>query len=325
MMVFLIRRFLQGAAVLLVTSAVVFAGIYAVGDPVRLLIPPDATPAERDAAVERLGLDRPLPVQYFAFLKNAARGDLGRSFVYNKPALRLIFERFPATFELALAAMALAVGIGMPLGLLAGLRPHSLPGRAVMAGSVLGFSLPSFWLGLMMILLFSVHLGWTPSFGRGETVAVFGVPWSIFTVDGLHHLILPAVNLSLLPMALIIRLTRSGVLDVRPLDFIRFARAKGLGPVRVIGVHLLKNILIPVVSVTGVQFGVLLAFAVVTESVFAWPGMGKLIVDAIAMLDRPVVVAYLLATVAIFVLINLLVDLLYAVIDPRIRLDGEDA
>jgi peptide/nickel transport system permease protein len=325
MTVFLIRRLLQGAAVLLVTSAVVFVGIYAVGDPVTLLIPPDATPGEREATIRRLGLDRPLPVQYIAFLQNAARGDLGRSFVHNKPALQVIAERFPATLELAASAMFLAVALGTPLGLLAGLRPRSPAGRAVMAGSVLGFSLPSFWVGLMMILLFSVHLDWLPSFGRGETVSVLGVEWSLFTADGLRHLVLPAVNLALLPMALIIRLTRSGVLDVRPLDFIRFARAKGLHPARVVGVHLLKNILIPVVSVTGVQFGVLLAFAVVTESVFAWPGMGKLIVDAIAMLDRPVVVAYLLVTVTLFVGINLAVDLLYSFLDPRVRLDGDGA
>jgi peptide/nickel transport system permease protein len=323
MIVFLVRRLIQGAAVLLLTSAVVFAGIFAAGDPVRLLIPPDATPAERDEIARRLGLDRSLPAQYLAFLRNAARGDLGRSFVYNKPALRVVAERFPATLELAGSAMFLAVAMGIPLGLLAGLRPRSPVGRAIMAGSVLGFSLPSFWVGLMMILLFSVHLGWLPSFGRGETVAVFGVDWSLFTRDGLRHLALPAVNLSLLPMALIVRLTRSGVLDVESLDFIRFARAKGLHPVRVVGVHLLKNILIPVVSVTGVQFGVLLAFAVVTESVFSWPGMGKLIVDSIGRLDRPVVVAYLLTTATLFVGINFGVDLLYSLLDPRIRLDGD--
>jgi peptide/nickel transport system permease protein len=250
------------------------------------------------------------------------RGDFGNSFIYNEPALRLILQRLPTTLELAFTAILMAVVVGIPLGMWAGLKPDSIAGRTIMAGSILGFSLPSFWVGLMLIMLFAVTLGWLPTMGRGETVYVLGVRLSILTWDGIKHIIMPAFNLSIFAMALVIRLTRAGVQETLPLDFVKFARAKGLSTHRIILVHVLKNILIPIVTVLGLEFGVILAFAVVTETIFAWPGMGKLIIDSINLLDRPVIVAYLLITVVIFILINLIVDILYSVIDPRIRLGG---
>jgi len=265
-------------------------------------------------------LDQPLPIQYLRFLKGALSGDLGRSFAYSTPAMELILERMPATFELALAAMAFAVALGIPLGLYAGLRPESWPAKAIMTGSILGFSLPTFWVGLLLIMLFSVHLGWLPTSGRGETVSVFGVRLSVLTLDGWRHLAMPAFNLALFKLSLIIRLTRAGTREALLQDYVKYARAKGLSPLRVVGVHVLKNIMIPVVTVLGLEFSSVIAFSIVTESIFAWPGMGKLIIDSINVLDRPVIVAYLLVVVALFVLVNLIVDLVYATLDPRVRL-----
>jgi peptide/nickel transport system permease protein len=300
----------------------VFVGVYAIGDPVKLLIDPEATAAEIEKATRDLGLDRPLWQQYFHFIGGALRGELGNSYIHNISALKLIIQRFPATLELASTAMFIAVVLGISLGMWAGLKPASAMGKGIMAGSILGFSLPTFWAGLMMVLVFSVVLGWLPTSGRGQTVAILGVDISLLTWDGIRHIILPALNLSLFPLALIIRLTRSGVQETLPMDFVKFARAKGLTTQRVVMVHVLKNILIPIVTVIGVQFGVLLAFAVVTESVFAWPGMGKLIVDSINLLDRPVIVAYLMITVLLFIVINAVVDILYSVLDPKVRLGG---
>ncbi|QTA82910.1 Peptide ABC transporter, permease protein MetI-like [Desulfonema limicola] len=323
MTIFLIRRLIHSIALILIMSMIVFAGVYAIGNPVNLLISPDATPLEREHSIQKLGLDQSLWNQYLAFLKGALQGDIGNSFIHNTPAIKLILQRFPATLELAVLSMALAVFAGIPLGMWAGIRYGSLPDRIIMTGSVMGFSLPSFWVGLMMILFFSLYLGWLPTFGRGQTVNVFGLDLSMFTVDGIKHLILPVINLSLLPLSLIIRLTRSGVQEVWPLDFIKFARSKGISSFRLICVHVLKNILIPVVTVTGIHFGTLLAFAVVTETVFSWPGMGKLIIDAITLLDRPVIVAYLVVTVIIFVLINLITDIIHSLLDPRIRIEEQ--
>ena len=217
--------------------------------------------------------------------------------------------------------MLISILLGLPAGLYAGLRPNSPGARALMAGSILGFSLPTFWVGLMLIMVFAVQLGWLPSTGRGATVNVFGVGWSFLTIDGLRHLVLPACNLALFNISLVMRLTRAGVREAMPSEYVRFARAKGLSPARVIGVHVMKNILIPVVTVVGLELGTTIAFAVVTESIFAWPGMGKLIIDSINLLDRPVIVAYLMLIVLLFVFINLVVDLLYTVLDPRVRLE----
>ena len=324
MTLWVIRRLFQAVLVMLAMTVIVFIGVSVIGNPIDILISPDADQAERARAIAALGLDKPLWQQYFSFLWAALHGDLGRSFVYNEPALRLIGERLPATMELAVTAVLLAVVLGIPLGLLAGLYPHSWFGRAAMAGSILGFSLPSFWVGLMFIMVFAVQLGWLPSTGRGATVTVLGVPWSFLTRDGLTHMAMPAFNLALGNIALVLRLTRSGVRENLPMDYVKFARAKGLSPLRVVFVHVLKNIMIPVVTVLGLQFGSTIAFAVVTESVFAWPGMGKLIIDSINVLDRPVIVAYLMMIVLMFVVINLIVDLLYTVLDPRVRLEAAE-
>lgn len=320
MLVFIIRRLLQSCIVILAVSFIVFIGLYGVGDPTLLLIDPDASAAERDRAVAMLGLDRPLHVQYATFLWNALHGDLGRSFVYNEPSISLILDRLPATLELAFVALVLAVGIGIPLGLLAGLRGEGPVDRTIVNASIFGFSLPSFWQGMMLVWVFAVLLGWLPSNGRGAVGEIFGVKTSLVTLDGWRHLLLPAVNLALFKTALLIRLTRAGVREALVLDFVKFARAKGLRERRIIGVHVLKYILVPIVTVTGLEFGQLVAFATVTETVFAWPGSGKLIIDSIYKLDRPVVVAYLMVVVAMFITINLLVDILYSALDPRVRL-----
>ena len=301
-------------------SLLVFVGVYAVGNPIDILINPQADQEDRERAIAALGLDKTLPAQYLSFLGGVVHGDLGRSFVHATSALGLILERMPATLELAFAAMLIAIVIGIPLGLWAGLRPNGIAGRTIMAGSILGFSLPTFWVGLMLIMVFSVILGWLPSNGRGPTVDVLSVPVSFLSVEGWRHLLLPATNLALFNVALLIRLTRSGAHEALLQDYVKFARAKGLTNFRVIGVHVLRNILIPIVTVIGLQFGALIAFAIVTESVFAWPGMGKLLIDSINLLDRPVIVAYLLVIVTFFIVINLLVDILYSLLDPRVRL-----
>lgn len=320
MTVFIIRRLLQSVLVLAAMSVIVFVGVYAIGNPIDILINPQADQEEIERATRALGLDRPLWEQYLHFVAGAFTGDLGRSFVFNEPALRLILDRLPATLELAFAAMLIAVVLGIPLGLLAGLRPESFAGKAITAGSILGFSLPTFWVGLMLILLFAVQLGWLPATGRGATVEVLGFRTSLLTADGLSHVALPALNLALFKLALVIRLARAGTREVVPLDYIKFARAKGLSARRVVLVHVLKNILIPIVTVLGLETGSVIAFAVVTETIFAWPGIGRLIIQAINQLDRPVIVAYLLMTVSMFIVINLVVDILYSVLDPRVRI-----
>jgi peptide/nickel transport system permease protein len=320
MLVYLIRRLGQALLVVAVMATLVFVAIYAVGNPIDILASPDADDIEKAAIAKRLGLDLPLWQQFGTFVWNALHGDLGRSFVYNAPAVDVILQRLPATLELAMTGLVFSILIGIPLGMIAGLKPDSLAGRSIMSGSILGFSLPNFWIGLMLILLFAVELRLLPASGRGPTVTVLGVPLAIFSWEGLKHVILPAVTLALYKSALVIRITQAGTREVMMQDYIRFARAKGLKSSRIVGVHVLKNILIPVVTVLGLELGSMIAFAVVTETVFSYPGMGKLLIDSINRLDRPIIVAYLMLTVVIFVLINLLVDVLYAAIDPRIRL-----
>ncbi|MEQ1406659.1 ABC transporter permease [Neorhizobium sp. Rsf11] len=319
---YLLSRSIQTVLTLFVMSVLVFVGLYLVGNPVDVLLSPTATPTERLQVIQSFGLDKPVWEQYWLFLTRALSGDLGNSFVFNQPALTLILNRMPATLELAFVALVIGLVFGIPLGVYAGLKPKSLVSKSVMTFSILGFSLPTFWIGLVMVMLFSVKLGWLPSSGRGDTVSVFGVPISLFTLDGLSHLLLPALNLALFKISLIIRLTRAGVLETMQLDFVRFARAKGLPERHIVLVHVLKNTLIPLITVIGLELGSLIAFAVVTETIFAWPGMGKLIIDAIAVLDRPVILAYLMITVVMFSVINLFVDILYSVVDPRVRLEG---
>ena len=323
MLAFVIKRVIQSIVVLFIMSLIVFSMINLVGDPVDMLVNPESLPEEIDRVRRDFGLDQPVHVQYWKFLTGAISGDLGNSFIFGRPALALIAERFPATLELATCALILAVSVGLPLGIYAGLNPDGWGARIIMGGSVLGISIPTFWLGLMMIIIFSVFLGWLPVSGRGDTANFLGIESSIFTLDGLRHLILPAINLSLFKISIVIRLTRAGVEEVMALDFIKFARARGLSSQRIIRAHLLPNILIPIITVLAIEFGTLIAFATVTESVFAWPGVGKLVIDAIVNLDRPIVVAYLLFVVTLFLILNLIVDIIYAALDPRVRLQGD--
>ena len=320
MTVFIIRRLMQAGVVVLLMSFLVFSGVFLVGDPVDILISDEADEEDRERAIAGLGLDKPFHMQYLLFLRGALRGDLGESFIFEEPALLLIVERMPATMELALFALLIAVVIGIPLGMLAGFRPESITAKTIMSGSILGFSLPSFWVGIMMMVLFAVHLGWLPSTGRGPTSEWFGIEVSFTSWKGISYLLMPAINLSLFKLALVIRLARAGTREVVHQDYIKFARAKGLSGRRIVLEHVLKNILIPVVTVLGLEFGGLVAFSIVTETVFAWPGMGKLLIDSIGMLDRPVIVAYLMIIVFLFVIINLVVDILYSILDPRVRL-----
>ena len=322
MWAYMARRLIQACLVVFVMAVIVFFGVNVIGNPVDILINPEFTEAEYQAAVEALGLHLPLHEQFFVFLKNAINGDLGVSFVWGEPALQLIAQRLPATLELAVTSLLLAIVLGVPLGMYAGTKPHSWVSKSIVSSSILGFSLPTFWVGIMMIMLFTVMMGILPSTGRGETVEVFGIEWSFLTWDGLTHLLMPATNLALTNIALVIRLSRAGTREVMLQDYIKFARAKGLSGRRIVLLHVLKNTMIPVITVLGLELGSLIAFSVVTETVFAWPGMGKLIIESIQVLDRPVVVAYLMLTVLLFVTINLIVDLMYSLLDPRVRVQG---
>jgi peptide/nickel transport system permease protein len=325
MLAFLLRRLGQGLLVVAVMAILVFVGVYALGNPIDILISPQADELEREQAIVRLGLDRPLWAQFAIFLKSALTGDLGTSFVHGVPAVDLILGRMPATLELAFVALILSIGVGIPAGLLAGLAPRSLGGRAIMTGSILGFSVPNFWLGLMLILVFAVEMKILPAGGRGETRSLFGIEISLLTLDGLRHLILPALTLAIYKASLIARLAYAGTREALLQEYVRFARAKGLSRRRIVGVHVLKTIMIPVVTVTGLELGSMIGFAVVTETVFAWPGMGKLLIDSIYRLDRPVIVAYLVIIVIMFVVINFVVDVIYTLLDPRVRISGQEA
>ena len=319
---FIIRRTLQSILVLFVMSLIVFVGVNLVGDPVDMLINPEADQMEIDRVIRELGLDRPVSEQYWYFLVNAFQGDLGRSFIFGEPALKLIIQRMPATLELALFSLFIAIVFGIPLGIFAGLKPKSKVSKTIMAGSILGFSMPTFWVGIIFIMIFAVHLGWLPSTGRGELGTFLGIQSSLFTANGISHVFLPALNLALFKMSSVIRLTRAGTREIILQDYITFARSKGLSEEKVVLVHVLRNILIPIVTVIGLEFGSLIAFSTVTETIFAWPGMGKLIIDSIYNLDRPVIVAYLMIIVTFFVFLNLLVDILYSLLDPRVRVKG---
>lgn len=318
---FLLRRFFQSCLSLLLISLIVFTMMYAVGDPVSALLPPTATPKDREILREELGLNNPLPVQYAMFMGRAVRGDLGISYYQGRPVMELILERAPATIELALVALVLSLVIGVPLGVIAGARPNSFVAKSVMWISMIGISLPTFWLGLLLMMYVGVKMEWLPPMGRGVGREVLGVEWTILTLDGWRHLLLPALTLALHHVALILRLMRSEMLDVLRQPFIRVARARGLSEPAIIGNHAFRNTLIPLVTVTGMEFGQLLAFSVVTETIFQWPGLGKLLIESIHV-DRPLVVGYLMMTGVVFLAINFAVDVAYAFIDPRIRLSS---
>ncbi|GGK50700.1 ABC transporter permease [Salinarimonas ramus] len=319
---FIARRLVQSLFVLFVMTLIVFFGVNVIGNPVYIFASSECNQACVNGIIADLGLDRPVWEQYFVFVGNALSGDLGNSFTFGVPAMSLIWERLPATLELAFAALVIALGLGLPLGILAGLRPDAISSRLIMGVSTLGFSVPVFWIGLILIMVFSVQLGWLPSIGRGDTVSILGLEASFLTLDGLSHLLMPAFTLSLFMLAMVIRLTRAGMREVLHADYVKFARANGISETRILSVHVMKNILIPIVTVLGMEFGGVIAFAVVTESIFSWPGVGKMLIDAIAVLDRPLIVAYLVFVVFMFVIINLLVDILYSVLDPRVRLGG---
>ncbi|MDR7522964.1 MAG: ABC transporter permease [Armatimonadota bacterium] len=300
---FLVNRLLQMVGVFLIISMIVFMLLVLTGDPIELLLPPAADINQVEALRTQLGLDQPWYVQYAKFVRSALRGDLGTSFYFHEPAVRLVLQRLPASLELVVWTMVVSTLLAIPLGVLAATRRGTWLDRGVLVGSLVGISAPTFWIGIVLIAFFVVALGWLPSSGRGS--------W--------EHLVLPVATLAFYRVALFIRLIRAGMLDVLGQDYIRTARAKGLFERLVVYRHALKNTLIPFVTISGLQMGGLIAFAIVTEKIFAWPGMGRLLLISIERLDYPVVVAYAIVTAALFVVINLTVDLLYALIDPRIR------
>jgi peptide/nickel transport system permease protein len=320
MISYLVKRLFQMVVVLWVVSIIVFTMMSFTGDPTYMMVPLDATEDEIANARMLLGLDKPYIVQYGIFLKNIIRGDFGRSFVFRQPALGLIMERMPATVEMVLAAMTLSLLLAIPLGVFAGAYPQKKTSRGIMAGSLLGISLPNFWVGMMLIFVLAVRFNILPSSGRGDTVRMMGVNLSIITADGFQHIILPAVTLCFATLAMLLRITRAGMMEVMKQDFIKFARAKGATFRSVLFKHALKNVLIPVVTIFGLQLGDLIGFATITEYIFAWPGMGKLLIDSIYMGHRPVIVVYLMFVAFLFVIINFAVDVIYTLIDPRIKL-----
>jgi peptide/nickel transport system permease protein len=322
MIIFLARRLLNAAGVMLTVALLAFVIFRFVGDPVELMLNEQASQAQRDELRERLGLNRNIALQFLTFVGNAVRGDFGISYRNQQEVFTLIAERFPATFELVLVATFLSLAVGIPLGVYTAIRRDSLMAKALEFVSVLGVSLPSFALGILFILLFSVTLQWLPAFGRGEVVQIGGWSTGFLTPSGRLALILPGVTLSLFQITLVMRLVRAEMLETMRTDFIRFARARGLSDRAVHFHYALRNCLMPVITVTGLQIGNLIAFALVTETVFQWPGMGLLFVQAVTFVDIPVMAAYLMVVSFIFVALNTAVDLLYAYVDPRLREDA---
>ena len=321
MLAFILRRLIQALVVMLTVSFIAFMLFQYVGDPISSMLGQDATQEQRDALRKDLGLDKPFPVQFARFVGNAAQGDFGLSLRQGRRVSALIVERFPATLELAVAAAFLALALGVPLGVYAALRRGRFGSQLAMTLSLLGVSLPTFLIGILLILVFSVTLKWLPSFGRGDTVAFGGWSTGLLTADGWKHLILPAFTLCVFQLALILRLVRAEMLEVLRTDYVKFARARGLHDRTVYFGHALKNTLVPVITITGLQLGSLIAFAIITETVFQWPGMGLLFIQAVQFADIPVMAAYLCLIALIFVIVNLAVDLLYFAVDPRLRLE----
>ncbi|MFO1300171.1 MAG: ABC transporter permease [Burkholderiaceae bacterium] len=321
MLAFVVRRIAQAAMVMLVVAFIAFALFQYVGDPVLSMLGQDATPEQRAELRRDLGLDDPFHLQFAHFLGNAAQGDFGLSYRQGRKVSTLIRERFPATLELSFAAALLALAIGVPLGVYTALRRRGVLSNLLLAASLVGVSLPTFLIGIFLILLFAVVLGWLPSYGRGETVAIGWWTTGLLTREGLAHLVLPAVTLALFQMTLIMRLIRSEMLEVLRTDYIKFARARGLPDRAVHFGHALKNTLVPVITIAGLQLGGIIAFAIVTETVFQWPGMGLLFIQAVQFADIPIMAAYLCLIALVFVTINLVVDLLYFAVDPRLRAD----
>jgi len=320
MAAFILRRLGQAILVMLTVGLIAFALFRFVGDPVIFMLGQDATPEDRARITRQLGLDRPFYVQYAAFLARAAQGDFGLSLRQVRPVSSLVVERLPATLELSLVAALFALAAGILMGVYTALRRDSWVTQLLLGVSLIGVSLPTFLIGILLILVFSVQLGWLPSFGRGDTVALGWWTTGLLTASGLKALVLPSITLGLFQMTLIQRLVRSEMLEVLRTDYIRFARARGLTDRAVHFGHALKNTLVPVITITGLQLGAIIAFAIITETVFQWPGMGLLFIQAVSFADVPVMAAYLCLIGAFFVIINLVVDLLYYAVDPRLRM-----
>ncbi|MGH6920986.1 MAG: ABC transporter permease [Geminicoccaceae bacterium] len=321
MLAFIVRRLLQAILVMLVVALISFTLFQFVGDPINNMVGQETTQAQREALRERLGLNDPVPVQFVKWLGHAVQGDFGLSYRMGKPVNELIAQRLPATLELVLVSAVLALAIGVPMGVYTGLHRESWLSRVFLTVSLIGISLPTFLIGILMILTFGVWLGWLPTFGRGGTVMLGSWETSLLTVQGWSHLIMPAFTLALFQLTLIMRLVRAEMLEVLRTDYIKFARARGLRDRSINFGHALKNTLVPVITIMGLQIGALLAFSIITETVFQWPGMGLLIIQAIQFVDIPIMSSYLVLIALFFVLINLAVDLLYYAVDPRLRIE----
>ena len=319
MISYITKRLWQSGLLALIMSLIVFLGMYVVGDPVEMLSEEDWTEEDKIELAIELGLDKPLHEQYFNFAGDIIQGDFGVSFVHNRPVLDLIVERLPATLEIAVLAMIIGLSIGIPLGIYSGIKNNSRGSRIISFFSTIGYSTPNFWQAILLIMVFAVFLKWLPASGRGLTNSMFGIEWAWLSIDGLRHMALPAINLAIYKICMQQRLAKSGTQEILYQEYMTFARAKGISRNRIIRRHLLRNILIPIVTITGLEVGGLIAFSTVTETIFSWPGIGKLLLDSIHMIDRPVVVAYLILITLMFVFINFVVDVMYAFLDPRIR------
>ncbi|KZC97411.1 ABC transporter permease [Oceanibaculum pacificum] len=321
MFAFIIRRLLQSLIVMLAVAFISFSLFNFVGDPVNNMVGQEATAEQREALRVQLGLNDPFPIQFARFIGNAVQGDFGVSYRLSRPVSDVIATRLPATLELVFVAAVLALVIGLPLGVYTGLHRHGFGSKVLLTLSLIGISLPTFLIGIMLILIFAVWLGWLPSFGRGDTVQIGWWSTNFLTVAGWKSIIMPAVTLCLFQLTLIMRLVRAEMMEVLRTDYIKFARARGLSNRAVHFGHALKNTMVPVITITGLQIGSLIAFAIITETVFQWPGMGLLFLQAIQFADIPVMAAYLCLVAFIFVVINLMVDLLYYAVDPRLRVE----
>lgn len=319
MISFVLQRLLQSVIVIVVLSLVLFIGIWLIGNPVDALVSSEATEADRLAAIAALGLDKPLWQQYLTFLGNAAQGDWGNSFVYKEPVTSILLQRLPASVELAAVAFVIAVSVSIPAGLYAGLRPESPFGRAIMALSLIGVSIPTFWQGMLLIVAFGIAMPLLPVGDRGQVATHFGITTSLWTLDGWSHVLMPAFSLALLKMSLLIRVARAATVEISKLDFVKFAYAKGVRTWKVVIGHILRNTLVPLITVIGIELGNLLAYGVITETVFSWPGLGKLLINSIKVLDRPMIVAQLAYTALLFIVLNFIVDVLHMTIDPRVK------
>ena len=319
MISYITKRLWQSGLLALIMSLIVFLGMYVVGDPVEMLSEEDWTEEDKIELAIELGLDKPLHEQYLNFAGDIIRGDFGVSFVHNRPVLDLIVERLPATLEIAVLAMIIGLSVGIPLGIYSGIKNNSRGSRVISFFSTIGYSTPNFWQAILLIMVFAVFLQWLPASGRGLTNSMFGIEWAWLSIDGLRHMALPAINLAIYKICMQQRLAKSGTQEILYQEYMTFARAKGISKNRIIRRHLLRNILIPIVTITGLEVGGLIAFSTVTETIFSWPGIGKLLLDSIHMIDRPVVVAYLILITLMFVFINFVVDIMYAFLDPRIR------